>query len=1133
MIKRIITFIIVILLVLFCIGCNRKPINANDFSLSVSCDKQNVVIGDTVIINVSFKNLLSKDIDIEIANASSLEETITIDVCSSDLCDFNYSKDTGKKHVVLKKNQEINISKSILIEKEENIDIKARIIFNVNKNYSTIIQIETDILTINVSHYHSRCLVCNKCTLENCPEFLNNICTGHKELLNSLELEISDDGEYYIIKKYYDKEIKNLKIPSVYKDIPIKVIDSNAFENCSKLENIVLPDCIEIIRNSAFYNCKSLKKINIPNNIKIIGNKVFENCENLEYTIENGNGYLGNEQNKFVVLAYVKKDIKKFVYNKETKIVLNDVFKLSTELSDVIYPGTLEDYCNLIFSNEYSNPMCHAINFYRLYSSDEDIELITHININIKIPSINNYLFYGFDCLKEVIIGNSVNEIGVDAFSNCSSLERLFIGKNVNCVKENKITNGVIYFENSKKPDKCLINEDAEIVYGTTYHTTNLKMKLSDDKLYYIVNEYIHDSDNDTIIIPEMYNGLPVKCIGENVFSDYFDYKKIYIPKSIIEIGKFAFGDSQSKKEVYYCGTMFDWLNINFENINSDPIRYNTDFYLLDDQNEFYKLGKEITIPDGVNMIKSCLFYYYPYETIVIPNSVKLISMHGFESKNTLENVYFKGSIEDWCDITFIDEYSNPMYYANNFYNLNENNEFELLNHLIIPNHIREIKDYTFYGFENVTSLTVPKNISTIGFAAFEKCSNINNVYFDGIIEFLCDIDYASIGSLFFTDATENLYMLDKKGNYNPVTEIKIDNTSKINDYSFKNLKSIKKVTISRPIEVIGKGAFENCTNLEEIVLPSTIKKIDSSSFYYCNNIKNIYYNGTIEDWMRIYFQSSTSNPMQYCDNFYVMNNDGVYESIDKITIPKDIINIDYQIGGKFIKELIIHNSLVSFKYLMPMENLQSVYYQGHLDEWLKLKIYYKYNPVKYANNFYLLNENNEYYQPSTAVIEDGTTTLSSDLPLFGFESIVIPKSIDRFSGGLCMESAKYIYYKGTMEDWFNIKCFYRDYNPMYYAEHFFMLNDKNEWYEVTEIIIPSSVSTIDTLMCGFDYVTKIFIPASVKRIMYKAFMGCERATIYCEVSSIPNDSIGRNAWDEEWNPLNRPVVWNYSLDVN
>ncbi|MGN0318854.1 MAG: leucine-rich repeat domain-containing protein [Lachnospira sp.] len=49
----------------------------------------------------------------------------------------------------------------------------------------------------------------------------------------------------------------------------VKVIGANAFEYCSRLEEVVFPDTLESIEKEAFLNCTSLKKADLPQNVNV------------------------------------------------------------------------------------------------------------------------------------------------------------------------------------------------------------------------------------------------------------------------------------------------------------------------------------------------------------------------------------------------------------------------------------------------------------------------------------------------------------------------------------------------------------------------------------------------------------------------------------------------------------------------------------------------------------------------------------------------------------------------------------------------------------------------------------------------------------------------------------------------
>ena len=66
-------------------------------------------------------------------------------------------------------------------------------------------------------------------------------------------------------------------------------IGGNAFQSCSSLTTINLPDSLTGIGGGAFYSCSSLTTINLPDSLTGIGDWAFSGCSSLEnVTIENG-----------------------------------------------------------------------------------------------------------------------------------------------------------------------------------------------------------------------------------------------------------------------------------------------------------------------------------------------------------------------------------------------------------------------------------------------------------------------------------------------------------------------------------------------------------------------------------------------------------------------------------------------------------------------------------------------------------------------------------------------------------------------------------------------------------------------------------------------------------------------------
>lgn len=214
-----------------------------------------------------------------------------------------------------------------------------------------------------------------------------------------------------------------------------------------------------------------------------------------------------------------------------------------------------------------------------------------------------------------------------------------------------------------------------------------------------------------------------VTSIGSSAFANCYVLTSVTIPESVTSIGASAFSSC--------------------ENLPS------------------------ITIPNSVTSIGASAFAgCCDLTSITIPESVTSIGASAFYLCYDLTSVNIL-DLEAWCKIDFIDECSNPLYYAGNLY-LNES----LLSDLKVPDSITEIKKYAFYKCTGLTSVTIGNSVTNIESFAFSNCTSLTEVTLGSSVEKIGSRTFAGIERLAKicslnpippTCASENIFNLVKK----------------------------------------------------------------------------------------------------------------------------------------------------------------------------------------------------------------------------------------------------------------------------------------------------------------------------------------------------------------------------------
>lgn len=134
------------------------------------------------------------------------------------------------------------------------------------------------------------------------------------------------------------------------------------------------------------------------------------------------------------------------------------------------------------------------------------------------------------------------------------------------------------------------------------------------------------------------------------------------------------------------------------------------------------------------------------------------------------------------------------------------------------------------------------------------------------------------------------------------------NNVERIPDYMCYHFSNLTEISIPESVKAIGKYAYSTCSGLTEVTIPASVSFIGEEAFYGCYHLEAVN-TPSLEDWLKINFESMTSNPTRYAKKLLV---DGA--TIRRLVIPDGVERINsYAFVG--CEPLVTVNLPESLKY--------------------------------------------------------------------------------------------------------------------------------------------------------------------------------------------------------------------------
>lgn len=163
---------------------------------------------------------------------------------------------------------------------------------------------------------------------------------------------------------------------------------------------------------------------------------------------------------------------------------------------------------------------------------------------------------------------------------------------------------------------------------------------------------------------------------------------------------------------------------------------------------------------------------------------------------------------------------------------------------VVLPNEISSIGSLAFYGCKNLTSVYIPNSVKSIGNYAFADCTSLITIELPNGIESIGEASFRNCVSLSAVHFPDSLTSIGSMAYYrcSSIPSLMIPaSVTYLGTQSFAYCTGLIRATVRANITNLPKWVFYGCEKLSDVILASNIVSADEYSLQGCTSLSGVY----------------------------------------------------------------------------------------------------------------------------------------------------------------------------------------------------------------------------------------------------------------------------------------------------